>query len=128
MNEPYMKPLPQKQPENMPLWEGLAQREFRVPRCDQCGTWNWVPYPACRECLSEALTWTPISGRGTLFTYTIIHRGLGAFHRDVPYVVGLVQMELPEGGKRDVIVLGNIVGVPHDDLYVGMPLEMTFKD
>jgi uncharacterized OB-fold protein len=84
MNEPYMKPLPQKQPENAPLWEGLAQREFRVPKCDDCGAWNWVPYPACRECLSENLTWTKVSGNGTLFTYTIVHRGLGAFHKDVP--------------------------------------------
>jgi uncharacterized OB-fold protein len=128
MNEPYLKPLPQKQPENAPLWEGLTQREFRAPRCNNCGAWNWVPYPACRECLSEDLTWTPLSGNGTLFTYTIVHRGLGAFHKDVPYVVALVEMELPPGGKRAVIVLGNIVGVPHDDLHVGMPLKMTFKD
>jgi uncharacterized OB-fold protein len=128
MNEPYLKPLPQKQPENAPLWEGLAQREFRVPKCDDCGAWNWVPYPACRECLSENLTWTKVSGNGTLFTYTIVHRGLGAFHKDVPYVVGLVEMELPPGGKRGVIVLGNVVGVPHDELRVGMPLKMTFKD
>jgi uncharacterized OB-fold protein len=127
MTEPYMKPLPQKQPENAPLWEGLAQHEFRVPKCDDCGAWNWVPYPACRECLSENLTWTKVSGEGTLFTYTIVHRGLGAFHEDVPYVVALVQMDVSEG-KRGVIVLGDIVGVPHEDLRVGMPLKMTFKD
>jgi uncharacterized OB-fold protein len=127
MTEPYLKPLPLKQPENAPLWEGLAQREFRVPKCDNCGAWNWVPYPACRECLSEDLTWTKVSGNGTLFTYTIIHRGVGAFQKDVPYVVALVDMEVT-GGKRGVIVLGNITGVPHEELSVGMPLKMTFKD
>jgi uncharacterized OB-fold protein len=127
MTEPYLKPLPEKQPENAPLWEGLAQREFRVPKCGNCGAFNWVPYPACRKCLSEDLTWTPISGNGTLFTYTIIHRGLGAFHKDVPYVVGLVDMELPND-IRSVIVLGNVVGVPHEDIHIGMPLKMAFKD
>jgi uncharacterized OB-fold protein len=127
MTTPYLKPLPQKQPENAPLWEGLARHEFRVPQCDDCGAWNWVPYPACRECLSENLTWTRVSGEGTLFTYTIVHRGLGAFHEDVPYVVALVQMDVT-GGKRGVIVLGDIVGVPHEDLRIGMPLKMTFKD
>ena len=66
MNQPYLKPLPQKEPQNAPLWEGLAQHEFRVPKCDNCGAWNWVPYPACRECLSEDLTWTRISGRITM--------------------------------------------------------------
>jgi uncharacterized OB-fold protein len=127
MTEPYLKPLPQKQPENAPLWEGLARHEFHVPKCNNCGAWNWVPYPACRECLSEDLAWTKVSGNGTLFTYTIIHRGVGAFQKDVPYVVGLVDMELGEGA-RAAIVLGNIVGVPHEDLHVGMPLKMTFKD
>ena len=127
MNQPYLKPLPQKEPQNAPLWEGLAQHEFRVPKCDNCGAWNWVPYPACRECLSEDLTWTKISGNGTLFTYTIVHRGLGAFNAEAPYVVGLVEMELT-GGKRSVIVLGNIRGVPHEALKIGMPLKMTFLD
>jgi uncharacterized OB-fold protein len=127
MNQPYLKPLPQKEPQNAPLWEGLAKHEFRVPKCDNCGAWNWVPYPACRECLSEDLTWTKISGNGTLFTYTIVHRGLGAFNAEAPYVVGLVEMELV-GGKRSVIVLGNIRNVPHEELHVGMPLKMTFLD
>ena len=64
MSEPYLKPLPKKQPENAPLWEGLARHLFHVPKCDNCGAWNWVPYPACRNCLSEKLTWTKLSGRG----------------------------------------------------------------
>lgn len=127
MTEPYLKPLPQKQPENAPLWEGLAKHEFRVPQCNACGAWNWVPYPACRECLSRELTWNKLSGEGTLFTYTIIHRGLGDFQKDVPYVTALVDMDVPDG-KRSVVVIGNIVDVPHEDLKVGMPLRMTFKD
>ena len=127
MSEAYLKPLPKKQPENAPLWEGLARHEFHVPKCDDCGAWNWVPYPACRSCLSESLTWTRLSGTGSLFSYTIIHRGLGDFQKDVPYVVALVEMDTP-GGDRDVIVLGNTVGIPHDKLQVGMPLKMAFKD
>lgn len=127
MSAPYLKPLPQKQPENAPLWEGLAQHEFRVPQCNACGSWNWVPYPACRECLSQDLSWKTLSGRGTLFTYTIVHRGLGEFHKEVPYVTALVDMDVPDG-KRAVMVLGNIVDVPHEALAVGMPLKMVFKD
>lgn len=127
MSEPYLKPLPKKQPENAPLWEGMARHEFHVPQCDDCGAWNWVPYPACRSCLSENLSWKQLSGLGSLFSYTIIHRGVGDFQKDVPYVTGLVQMETP-GGSRDVIVLGNVVDIPHDKIEIGMPLKMTFKD
>jgi uncharacterized OB-fold protein len=127
MSEPYLKPLPKKQPENAPLWEGLARHEFHVPQCDDCGAWNWVPYPACRNCLSENLSWKRLSGAGTLFSYTIIHRGVGDFQKDVPYVTALVQMDTP-GGSREVIVLGNVDGVAHDKLKIGMPLKMAFKD
>ena len=45
----------------------------------------------------------------------------------MPYVAALVEMDTP-GGDREVIVLGNMVGVPHDELQVGMPLQMAFKD
>jgi hypothetical protein len=127
MNQPYLKPLPKKEPENAPLWEGLARHEFRVPKCNQCGAWNWVPYPACRTCLSEDLTWTQISGEGEVFTYTIVHRGLGAFNAEAPYVVALVQMAV-EGGSRAVMVLGNIRDVPFEDLRIGLPVKMTFRD
>src|SRR5262245_477125 len=81
--QPYLKPLPLKEPGNEPLWTALAQHRFVVPKCTECGAWNWVPYPACRECFSEKLEWTEISGNGTLFTYTIVHRGLGAFNAEV---------------------------------------------
>jgi len=29
-----------------------------VPRCADCGDYNWVPYPACRSCQSERQEWT----------------------------------------------------------------------
>ncbi len=51
MTQPYNKPLPQRSPENEEFWAGLEAREFRVPKCNNCGHWGWVPYPACRNCL-----------------------------------------------------------------------------
>jgi uncharacterized protein len=127
VSEPYLNPLPKKQPENAPLWEGLAKHEFRVPQCDECGSWNWVPYPACRTCLSTKLTWKPLAGTGTLFSFTVVHRGLGHFQKDAPYVVALVNMDVT-GGPRGVVVLGILVDTPHDQLKVDMPVKMVFKD
>ena len=84
MTAPYLSPLPAKSPENAPFWEGLARREFRVPRCDDCGDWNWIPYPGCRTCLSQNLRWTAVSGRGALMTYSIVHRGPPITSRERP--------------------------------------------
>jgi uncharacterized OB-fold protein len=121
----YLKPLPQIEPRNKEFWDGLAAGEFRVPKCDDCGHYNWVPYPACRSCLSENQTWTPVSRDATVWSYSVVHRGPGAFNADVPYAVVLAKLaEEPRG----CIVLGNTVGIDPADLYVGMPLRIVFEE
>lgn len=120
----YRKPLPDVEPANVPFWEGLAAGEFRVPRCADCGDYNWVPYPACRSCLSENQIWTAVSGDATVWSFSIVHRGPGAFDEEVPYAVVLAKLaEEPRG----CIVLGNTVGIDTADLYVGMPLKIVFE-
>ena len=122
--QPYLKPLPVKAPENMPFWDGLDRGEFRVPKCNDCGDWNWIPYPACRSCLSDNLTWTPVSGKATLFSFTIVYRGLGAFNAEVPYVIALA--ELPEK-PRSIVVQGNLVGIDPEQVKIGMPLKIVYE-
>ena len=122
---PYLKPLPAITPQGEPFWDALKRHEFVIPKCDNCGDYNWVPYPACRTCLSEAQTWTPVSGNATLFTFTVVHRGPGSFNDDVPYVIGLAELvEQP----RPCLVLGNIVGIDIDQISIGMPLQVAYED
>ena len=122
---PYLKPLPIITDLNRPFWEGLAGHEFRVPRCADCGDFNWVPYPACRTCLSERQQWTVVSGRATVYSYTVVHRGPGAFDADVPYVLALGQLlEQP----RPCNVLADLVGVEPDAVRIGMPLQIGYVD
>jgi uncharacterized OB-fold protein len=120
----YLRPLPEQNAFNQPLWQATKRHQFVVPKCDDCGDWNWIPYPACRTCLSERQTWTPVSGRGSLMTYSIVHRGPPAFGRD-PYVTALIELE---ERPRSIVVLGNIVDTPHDEIAIGMPLRIVFED
>src|SRR5579859_102960 len=107
----YLKPLPAISEVNRPFWDALKRHEFVVPRCGDCGDYNWVPYPACRSCLSERQAWTPVSGRATVYSYTVSHRGPGAFDQDVPYAIVLGELaERP----RPMLVLANLVGSPVD--------------
>src|SRR5579872_4146898 len=123
MAAPYLKPLPDITELNRPFWDALARHQFAVPRCAECGDYSWVPYPACRSCQSEALEWTAVSGDATLYSYTVVHRGPGAFGADVPYVLALGQLvEQP----RPCNVLANLVGVDHDDIRIGMPLRIGY--
>jgi uncharacterized protein len=122
---PYLKPLPQVTEANREFFEGLKRREFLVPKCAQCGDYNWVPYPACRSCLSEDQAWTRVSGEATVYTYSVIYRGPGAFDADVPYVIVLGELtERP----RPCLVLGNLVGTDPDQIRVGMPIQIAYQD
>jgi uncharacterized protein len=122
---PYLKPLPQVTEANREFFEGLKRREFLVPKCEACGDYNWVPYPACRSCLSENQTWTRVSGEATVYTYSVIYRGPGAFDADVPYIVVLGELtERP----RPCLVLANLVGTDPDQVRVGMPIQIAYQD
>lgn len=122
---PYLKPLPAVSPENQEFFDGLKAHEFRVPKCANCGDYNWIPYPACRSCLSEDQPWTKVSGDATLFTYSVVHRGPGAFQEDAPYVIALGELvEQP----RPCLVLANLVGIDPAEIEVGMPIKIAYQE
>jgi uncharacterized OB-fold protein len=119
-----LRPLPTVQPENTPFFDALSEGRFVVPRCTQCRDYNWSPYPACRSCLSTALEWTAVSGRGHVYTYTIIHTAPRPFAHLAPYVWGFVELE---ERPRTMLVQTNIFDVELDEIHVGMPVEVAFR-
>jgi uncharacterized OB-fold protein len=122
----YLKPLPTQSAANAPFWEGLRAHEFKVRKCLDCGVLQWPPYPACRACLSERHEWAAVSGRAEVYSFSIVHRGHGAFGLETPYGVVLAKLELD--GPGSVIVLGDTQGVDLDTLHIGMKLDVAFED
>ena len=122
--EEYIKPLPDTaDPLSAPYWEGTKRRELLVRKCKGCGEYQWPPRPMCVCCHSFDFEWVKVSGRGTLYTYTVVNRAFNlAFEDDVPY--GIAVVELEEGPR----MVGNSVDMNPMDLKVGMPLEAVFND
>ena len=81
------------------------------------------PRELCTRCHSAELTWTPLSGRGRVFTYTVAHHPIGPLTRHVPYnVVSVALEEAP-----DVRVVSNLVDVPADELGIDMPVSVVWE-
>jgi uncharacterized OB-fold protein len=115
------KPLPTPRPDNMPFWDGLRAGEIRLQRCDACSRVQFYPRPHCRYCGSTELTWETLSGRASVYSYTIIHRApFEAFADDVPYALAVVQLE--EGPR----LISNVVTDDLDAIAIGMPLAPVF--
>lgn len=105
------------------FWEGTAAEELRVQVCGACGHRQLPGGPCCRECLSPELSWERASGRGTIFSFTVVHKALHpAFAAQVPYVLADIQLE--EGP----ILTSNVTDVAPQDVSIGMPVEVWFDE
>lgn len=115
--------LPRPTPESRPFWDGCARHELLIQRCQPHGHFWFPPANLCQRCWSPDFAWTPVSGRGELFTFTVYRR---AYARELagqlPYTVGIV--ELAEGPR----LVTNIVGCAPEELRVGMHVEVVFED
>ncbi len=120
----YTGPLPVPSPETKPFWDAARRHELALPFCKPCGAFFYYPRAACPRCLSPDLEWRAVSGRGTLHTFTIVHRGQKGFPLGSPYVLAVVELE--EGPR----MMTNLVGVVPDlaAVRIGMPVEVAFDD
>jgi uncharacterized OB-fold protein len=115
------QPLPLPTPDNAPFYEAARRGELRFQRCAQCRRFRHYPRPVCPECLSREYTWDRSSGRGTVYTWTIV-RGptLPAFEAKLPYNV--VDVWMDEG----VHFVSEVLECAPQEIHAGMPVVATF--
>ena len=114
----YAKPVPEPSSVSAPFWEGLKAGELRLQRCTACSRYVFYPRSVCPHCLSDRLEWQTASGRGRVYSFTIIRRAMNpAFAADVPYVFAIV--ELDEGPR----VTTNLINCAPEDTRIGMPVR-----
>ncbi|MBV1926780.1 MAG: OB-fold domain-containing protein [Rhodobacteraceae bacterium] len=75
------------------FWDGVAQGLFQTTKCDECGRTSFPPKPICPHCWSGQVSWTNLSGRGVLYSATTVHAGPAVFAADLPYRVGIVDLD-----------------------------------
>lgn len=114
------KPLPDVTEDGAPYWAATREGALKLQRCTACGHWRFPPSLLCPKCLDEGTEWTPVSGKGTVFSFIVVHRPQHpGFNDDAPYNVAIV--ELAEGVRMH----GNVVECTNEQLYVGMPVELV---
>ena len=122
MVEPSTRPVPIPSRETQPFWDGCANEQLLLQRCSTCQTYRHPPNPICPECLSSEHEWVPASGRGTVYTFSVVHHGFRrAWQPLVPYVVAVIT--LAEGPR----LLSNVVDVPPEQVHIGMNVELLFQ-
>jgi uncharacterized protein len=115
-------PAPAVNPETKEFWAATAQGRLLLKRCLDCGSVVWYPRVICPGCSSLRTEWFESSGRGSVYSYTLNHRGEGAYQDSGPFVLAYV--ELDEGPR----MMTNIVDADGAELVIGLPVEVVFHD
>jgi uncharacterized OB-fold protein len=117
------RPVPAPDEDSAPFFEGARQHRLLLMRCRACGAWRFPSRDRCDVCWSTETGWEAASGRGTVYTFSIMHQLYHpAFKDEVPYNVAVVELE--EGPRMTT----NIVGCPNEAIQVGMPVDVVFDD
>lgn len=117
----YLKPLPKPTPTSRPFWEAAKRHELMLQRCETCRSFIYYPRPRCPNCFSDRLSWQRASGRGTVYSFTVVRRASSRSFADGPYVLAIVELD------ERVRMTTNIVASP-DKVRVGMAVEVFFDD
>jgi uncharacterized protein len=104
---------------SVPFWEGCRSGQLHYQRCQACGLANFPPTEQCRQCLSAQLDWQQSSGRGEIYSWTVVHRPVTA-EFEPPYAPAIITVD--EGYQ----MLTNVVGVAPEELRVGMRVQVQF--
>lgn len=118
-------PVPAASRDTLPWWQACAAHRLLVQRCRACGRTRLPPRPLCPECRSFDAEWVEVSGRGTIYTYTIVHRApVASLRGRPPYVVIVVELD-DAGGAR---LASNLVDAAPERVRVGLRVEVAWED
>jgi uncharacterized OB-fold protein len=101
--------------ETRPFWDAAASGGLLVKWCLDCGKPHHYPRSLCPHCWSDRTEWRPASGRGTIYSYSVMRRV------PVPYAIAYVTLD--EG----VTIMTNIVDCDLDAIRIGQPVRVVFQ-
>lgn len=108
-------PAPKPNPETKAYWDAARNGKLLVRHCTACGRAHAYPRALCPFCFSDKTEWREASGRGKIYSFSVMHRA------PVPYAIAYVT--LAEGPT----MMTNIVDCAFDAIAIGMDVRAVFR-
>lgn len=103
------------------FWDATKRQELVLQFCTTTGKFQHYPRPLSIYTGRRTLEWRTVSGRGTVFSYTITRRAPPAFRGREPFIVA--NIELAEG----VRFMSNLVDCAVEAVRIGMPVHVVWE-
>lgn len=117
----FRRTLPALDEANRAFWTGGFDGRLLIARCGDCAHYVHPPLPRCPRCGRGRVVPEPVSGRGTVTSFTVNHQ---PWLEDMPVPLVFAAVELAEQGE--LYVFTNIVGLAPDAVRRGLPVRVTF--
>ncbi len=118
------RPIPVPDEWTKPFWDAAKQGVLALQRCQACRHFQHPPYATCVNCISTDLTFEPVQGMGSIYSYTIMyHGGDRRFAAALPYASVIVELDEAPGA----FLVGNLLDVPYTEAKVGRRVEVVFE-
>jgi len=118
----YTKPVPKVRPHTKEFWAAAKRGELLVQRCKDCEKNIFYPREICPKCQSKNVEYIKATGRGKLFTFSLVEKGAPPDFKDMqPYVICLVNLD-------EKVRIGSML-VGFDDYWAlkpGQEVEVVF--
>lgn len=119
------KPVPVPDELSRPFWEAARERHLLVQCCGSCGYYNHPPRRFCDACLAQDLRFESVSGRGTIYSFTVMHqRDVVGFEGEAPFINIVVELE----EQPQLLMVGNLPLVERTKVRIGAAVEVDFED
>ena len=111
------RPRPAVTQDSSFFFEGAAEGKLLIQRCASCGLLRHPPRPACPQC--QSLEWDTVesAGRGTVFSFVVVH------HPQIPafdYPLPIAVVALDEGTR----LVADLIGIAPAEVRIGMPVRV----
>jgi uncharacterized protein len=114
--EKPLRPRPPTTRDTQWWFDGCKEGKLLIQRCTSCNTLRHPPGPACASCHSFEWDTVEASGRGTVYSFVVVH------HPQAPqfeYPLPVVLVELEEGTR----LVSNMIDCDPSEISIGMPVQ-----
>jgi len=113
--------LPPVRSFSRPFWDATRERRVMIQYDREAGAYQFYPRPtSIYTGRRHALEWREVSGRGQIFSFTIVRRAREPFRGHEPYFLTLVTLD--EG----INIMSNVRGCGLEEMAVGLRVRPSW--
>jgi len=107
---------PDTNPEVKPYWDACNEGRLVLRKCGGCGKVHYYPRGICPFCFSTDGSWVDASGKGKIYSFSVMERA------SPPFTMAYVTLE--EG----VTMMTNIIDCDFSKIKIGQDVKVAFLD